>query len=108
MRYILALSLLLCLSFSSFAEDDECYTLVKIIELTQETDGIVYPLESYHVRVLSKIGFLPKDALNNSESFYVQDSGGPVFRVFNMKNGCADRQWMVPQEFLLLLGLIKA
>lgn len=101
MKHILALTLIL-LSTNSAAD---CVTLTEIIETAQQAHGFVAPVSREDVIKLTQLRVLPKKVLGIADHIYVEIlEGSPMVRLFSMKRGCADLQWMLPRDFLILLG----
>ena len=102
MKHIITLILALsCISVSA----KECTSLVQIIEIAQQNHGSISPIYREDIIKLVQLKVLPATSLNKPESFYVEfRTGKPLVRLFNMNNGCADKQWMFPIDFLMLLG----
>lgn len=97
---IFSLFLLLPLSAHS-----QCVSLVSIIEEAQQNHGVVAPVDREMLIKLVQLRVLPPEVLERMDSFYVEiRENQPLVRLFNTKNLCADRQWMIPRDFLMLLG----
>jgi len=99
----LLLTAILCVS--SLNSHSECTKLVDVIGLAAQNNGFVFPLERENVVLLHYLRIIPFEVLNSDARFYVEDRNEPLVRLFTLKNGCADLQWMIPRDFLILIGV---
>jgi len=99
---IIALTLLL----TSFSVDSrsECTQLIDVIGLAAQNNGIVFPIEREHAIFLHYLRIIPFEVINSNSRYYMEDRGEPMVRLFTMKNGCTELQWMIPRDFLALMG----
>lgn len=97
--------LLFTLIIAAFPARSDCTKLVQIVETARIHGGIVFPLEREHVIKLTQAKILPPEARGMTDEFFVEDRNKPFVRVFHMKDYCADLQWMIPRDFLALLGI---
>jgi hypothetical protein len=100
-----------CLMFSFYCSAEQsktCVSLTQVVEEAQKNNGVVFPIEYEKVRIMVQIKLLPESVLPYANSVYAEDRAQPLFRIFTMKSGCADTQWMMPRDFLVLLGIRQA
>ena len=101
-------SLLLITAFTSYfgaANAAECTKLIDVIGIAAQNNGLVMPLEREHAVFLYYLKIVPFEVINSDAKFYIEDRGEPMVRLFTMENGCAKLQWMIPRDFLALMGL---
>lgn len=93
------LILLFLITFNVNAQDG-CYTLNFIEKNAKMYGGSVNRLtyENIHVLVHSKA--LPEIVLKLKGKWYVEYRGIKKVRIFNMLNGCAHRQFVIPVSSL--------
>lgn len=94
--------IVLCLFSQS--SHSECTKLIDVIGIAAQNNGIVMPLEREHAVFLHYLRIVPFEVVNSDAKFYIEDRSEPMVRLFTMKNGCADLQWMIPRDFLALMG----
>ena len=93
------------LFFSSLSSHSECTKLIDVIGVAAQNNGLVFPLERENVVILHYLRIIPFEVINSPAKYYVEDRGREYVRVFTIKNGCADLQWMIPRDFLILIGI---
>lgn len=101
-------SLLLITAFTSYfgaATADECTKLIDVIGIAAQNNGLVMPLEREHAVFLYYLKIVPFEVINSDAKFYIEDRGEPMVRLFTMESGCAKLQWMIPRDFLALMGI---
>lgn len=101
MKKILLITLLL----AALPAQSDCTKLVQIVETARVHGGIVFPLEREHIIKLTQAKILPPEVRGMTDEFYIEDRNKPLVRLFHMKDYCADLQWMMPRDFLALLGI---
>lgn len=99
----LLLTAILC--FFSLKSHSECTKLIDVIGVAAQNNGYVFPLERENVVILHYLRVVPFEVLNSDARFYVEDRNEPLIRLFTTKKGCADLQWMIPRDFLILIGI---
>lgn len=100
-------SLLLTVFFLFFSVNShsECTKLIDVIGIAAQNNGIVFPLEREHAVFLHYLRVVPFEVLNSQAKFYIEDRGEPMVRLFTTEKGCAALQWMIPRDFLPLMGI---
>jgi hypothetical protein len=93
------------ISYISAATADECTKLIDVIGIAAQNNGLVMPIEREHAIFLHHLRIVPFEIINSDAKFYIEDRGEPMVRLFTMKNGCTGLQWMIPRDFLVLMGL---
>jgi len=86
-----------------FAE--ECTKLIDVIGIAAQNNGIVFPLDREQAVILHYLRIIPFEIINSDAKYYIEDRGEPLVKLFTMRNGCAGLQWMIPKDFLLLIGI---
>lgn len=102
-RSILILTVFL--SYFSVATAAECTRLIDVIGIAAQNNGMVMPIEREHAIFLHYLRIIPFEVLNSNAKFYIEDRGEPMVRLFTMEDDCAKLQWMIPRDFLALMGL---
>lgn len=99
--------LILALLFGSYSPKTaaECTKLIDVIGEAAQNNGFVLPVEREHAIILYNLRIISFKVLNSDSRFYVEDRNQPLVRLFTTKNGCADLQWMIPRDFLVLMGI---
>lgn len=93
------LILLFLITFNVNAQDN-CYTLNFIEKNAKMYGGSVDRLTYENIHVLVHSKSLPEIVLNLKGKWYVEYRGIEKVRIFNMLNGCAHRQFVIPVSSL--------
>lgn len=100
-----SLLLVTLLTLFSLNSHSECTKLVDVINLAAQNNGLVFPIDREHVIKLYHLRIIPFEVLNSDAHFYIEDRNQPLVRLFTTENGCTSLQWMIPRDFLPLIGI---